>query len=193
MPFEFKADSDLPEVIHVSVRRFDDPRGWFAETFRQNEFLEAGMPNPFVQDNHSMSGPAGTIRGLHLQLAPHEQGKLVRCLKGRIFDVAVDLRRDSPRYGRYTSVVLSAEAGNQIYIPRGFAHGFCTLEDQCEVSYKTDAYYEAQHEAGIAFDDDTIGISWPFPAGQLTLSDRDAALPDLRNFERRMSQGVEQP
>ncbi len=179
MKFEFKPDALLPEVIHVRPRRFGDARGWFAETFRADAFAEAGIPGPFVQDNHSLSAEAGTIRGLHYQAAPHAQGKLVRCVKGRILDVAVDIRRQSPRFGMAMSVELSAERGEQLFIPRGFAHGFCTLQADTEVIYKTDAYYAPDHDRGIAHDDPQIGIDWPVPPSERTLSDKDRQLPRL--------------
>ena len=179
MPFDFKPDGVLPEVIHVQPKRFGDDRGWFAETFRADVFAEAGITAPFVQDNHSLSAEKGTIRGLHFQVAPSAQAKLVRCLKGRILDVAVDIRKGSPRFGKSIAVELSAESGAQLYIPRGFAHGFCTLEEGCEVAYKTDAYYAPAHERGIAHDDPDIAIDWPLEPARRTLSDKDKMLPRL--------------
>ncbi|RAN32897.1 dTDP-4-dehydrorhamnose 3,5-epimerase [Hyphomonas pacifica] len=179
MPFDFKPDGVLPEVIHVQPKRFGDTRGWFAETFRADVFAEAGITEPFVQDNHSLSAEKGTIRGLHFQIAPQAQAKLVRCLKGRILDVAVDIRKGSPRFGKAMSVELSASNGAQLYIPRGFAHAFCTLEKACEVAYKTDAYYAPSRERGIAHDDPDIGIDWPIEPAQRILSDKDKMLPRL--------------
>lgn len=179
MPFEFKPDALLREVIHVRAQRFGDARGWFAETFRADLFAAAGIPGPFVQDNHSRSADRGTIRGLHFQADPHAQGKLVRCVKGRILDVAVDIRKGSPRFGKAMGVELTAEGGEQLFIPRNFAHGFCTLEDDTEVVYKTDAYYAPDHDCGIAHDDPAIGIDWPFPPSARILSDKDQKLPRL--------------
>lgn len=182
MPFEFKQDDVLPQVIHVIPKKFEDPRGWFAETYRADVFGEAGIAGPFVQDNHSRSADAGTIRGLHFQAPPYAQGKLVRCVKGRILDVAVDVRRSSPNFGRAMSVELCADSGAQLFIPRGFAHGFCTLEDDTEVVYKTDAYYAPSHDYGIAHDDPAIAIDWPVPPHARILSDKDRALPSLADY-----------
>jgi dTDP-4-dehydrorhamnose 3,5-epimerase len=182
MPFEFKPDALLPEIIHVRPQRFGDARGWFAETFRADVFSRAGISGPFVQDNHSWSAEAGTIRGLHFQSAPHAQGKLVRCVKGRILDVAVDIRKNSPRFGKAMSAELTPEGGEQLFIPRGFAHGFCTLEDDTEVVYKTDAFYAPDHDHGIAHDDPAIGIEWPIQTSDRVLSDKDRGLPRLSEF-----------
>ena len=179
MPFDFKQDETLPEIIHVQTGRFGDSRGWFAETFRADAFAAAGIPGPFVQDNHSSSAVKGTIRGLHFQTPPYSQGKLVRCVRGRILDVAVDIRKGSPRFGLSATAELSAKEGNQMYIPAGFAHGFCTLEDDCEITYRTSAYYSPAHERGIAHDDPAIGIDWPFAPEARTLSDKDSRLPSL--------------
>lgn len=189
MPFEFKPDALLPEIIHVRAQRFGDARGWFAESFRSGVFAAAGIPGPFVQDNHSRSADRGTIRGLHFQSKPHAQGKLVRCVMGRILDVAVDIRKDSPRFGKAMSVELTAEGGEQLFIPRGFAHGFCTLEDDTEVVYKTDAYYAPDHDCGIAHDDPAIGIDWPIPPSARILSDKDQKLPRLAEIVELVAAG----
>lgn len=193
MSFEFKPDAILPEVIHVRPRRFGDSRGWFAETFRADAFAAAGIEGPFVQDNHSCSAPAGTIRGLHFQAEPNAQGKLVRCVRGRMLDVAVDIRPQSPGFGRVMQVELDAASGAMVFIPRGFAHGFCTLEDGVEVVYKTDAYYAPEQDRGIAHDDPAIGIDWPYPPETRTLSDKDRALPTLRELFPPVEAGVTRP
>ena len=187
MPFVFKPDEKLPEVIHVHPLRFGDARGWFSETYRADEFQAAGIEGAFIQDNHSRSASQGTLRGLHFQIAPHAQAKLVRCVRGRILDVAVDIRKGSPRFGQATSVELSAQDGAQLYIPVGFAHGFCTLDDDSEVAYKTDAYYAPDYERGIAHDDPAIGIDWPFPPDARILSDKDRELPLLAELAGRIN------
>lgn len=166
-------------VLHVTPRRFEDTRGWFSETFNAARAAEWGIDVPFCQDNHSLSAHAGTLRGLHFQTAPHAQSKLVRCLRGRIFDVAVDIRRASPTYHKWVGVELSAALGNQLFIPAGYAHAFLTLEDDCEVAYKVDAYYAPEADGGIAWNDPDIGITWPATGGTPLLSDKDAALPKL--------------
>jgi dTDP-4-dehydrorhamnose 3,5-epimerase len=166
----------------LTPRRFGDDRGWFSETYSRREAEKLGLPD-FVQDNHSLSRPAGTLRGLHLQAPPHAQAKLVRCLRGAILDIVVDIRRGSPTYGRWVSVELSAETGRQIYVPVGFAHGFVTLVPDTEVSYKTSDYYAPECEAGIRYDDPEIGVDWPTFPGGYTLSGKDEALPPLAAFD----------
>jgi dTDP-4-dehydrorhamnose 3,5-epimerase len=161
----------------INPRRFGDARGWFSETWNARAFAEQGIAAAWCQDNHSLSRPAGTLRGIHFQRPPHAQAKLIRCLRGRIFDVAVDLRPRSPTFGRWTSVELSAEAGNQLFVPAGFGHGFLTLEPDCEVAYKVDAYYAAEADAGIAWDDPDLAIPWPLHGAAPLLSDKDRALP----------------
>jgi dTDP-4-dehydrorhamnose 3,5-epimerase len=164
-------------VCTITPRRFDDDRGWFSETWNAQRYAGLGVAVNFCQDNHSLSRHAGTVRGLHFQHAPHAQAKLVRCQKGRVYDVAVDIRRQSPTYKQWVGVELSAELGNQIFIPAGFAHGFLTLEPDCEVSYKVDAFYAVESEGGFTWDDPELGIQWPL--GNLTpmQSAKDAALP----------------
>lgn len=168
--------------IIVIPKRFTDPRGWFSETWNADSFTRIGLPRDFCQDNQSLSKPKGTLRGLHYQAPPSAQSKLIRCLQGRIFDVAVDIRRSSPTFGRWIGVELSAANGRQLFVPAGYAHGFLTLEDNCMVAYKVDAYYSAQDDGGIAWDDPSIGIVWPLE-GDPILSAKDAALPRLSQLE----------
>jgi dTDP-4-dehydrorhamnose 3,5-epimerase len=166
-------------LFSFNTQRFADKRGWFTESWNKQRFEEMGIRTEFVQDNHSYSAVAGTIRGLHFQDSPYAQAKLVRCLKGRIFDVAVDLRRESPTYGAWAGIELSSEQGNQLFIPVGFAHGFLTLEPDCEIAYKVDAHYAPDCDAGIAWNDPEIGIEWPLAGLEPVLSEKDAALPTL--------------
>jgi len=169
----------IPDVVLVTPKRFADKRGWFAETYNAAQFEEAGIRSVFVQDNHSCSSRKFTVRGLHFQRPPHAQAKLVSVVRGAIFDVAVDLRRDSPSYGRHVSVLLTAENGEATFVPRGFAHGFCTLEDNTEVIYKVDAAYAPESEGGLLWNDPDLAIAWPAPAGEATVSEKDAQLPKL--------------
>ena len=163
----------------VTTPRFGDARGWFSEIYNARRFADAGITAEFVQDNHSLSRPRRTLRGIHFQRPPYAQAKLVRCLRGRIFDVAVDLRRGSPTFARSVGVELSATGGEQLFVPAGFGHAFLTLEDDCEVAYKVDAYYAPESDGGIAWNDDALGIEWPLVGGDPILSDKDAALPSL--------------
>jgi len=172
-------DTDLPEVKILVPQRFRDLRGFFCETWNERRLAEAGIGCRFVQDNQSVSAHPGTIRGLHLQRPPHAQAKLVRVGCGRIFDVAVDARPDSPNFGRWTAVELSAENGRQLFIPAGFAHGFCTLEADTEVLYKASAFYSAPHEAGVLWSDPDLAIPWPVDPGSAILSDNDRRHPPL--------------
>ena len=176
--------------MHMTVRiitpqRFEDSRGWFSETWHAARLAEAGIGAHFCQDNHSYSRAAGTLRGLHFQRAPHAQAKLVRCLKGRIYDVAVDIRRESPTFGKWVGAELAASLGTQLFIPRGYAHGFITLEDDCEVAYKVDAYYAPESDSGIAWDDPDLAIDWQIWGVTPLLSAKDSALPLLAdaNFD----------
>jgi dTDP-4-dehydrorhamnose 3,5-epimerase len=169
----------IPEVLLIKPRRHADSRGYFVETYNRKAFEEAGIEVEFVQDNQSLSLAAGTIRGLHFQSSPFEQNKLVRVVRGRIFDVAVDIRPSSPTFGKFVCAELSAENGYQILVPTGFAHGFCTLEPKTEVVYKVDKYYSATHDSGIRWNDPSIGIAWPFDENAAILSDRDRVLPFL--------------
>jgi dTDP-4-dehydrorhamnose 3,5-epimerase len=170
-------------VFLLKPRKFEDARGFFMETFRASALEEAGVITSFVQDNQSLSRAAGTIRGLHFQTPPAAQAKLVRVLRGSILDVAVDLRRASPTYGKWVGAALSAGNGHSLFVPRGFAHGFCTLEPDTEVAYKCDAYYAPASDAGLHFADPDIAIDWPVAAGQATLSEKDARLPSFAAFD----------
>jgi dTDP-4-dehydrorhamnose 3,5-epimerase len=169
-------------VVRIVPKRFADARGWFAETYQRDRFQAAGVDADFVQDNHSYSAPAFTLRGVHFQTPPHAQAKLVRCLRGRIWDVAVDLRAGSPTYGQWLSAELTAERGEQLYVPAGFGHGFLTLEPDCEVAYKTSAFYAPASDSGIAWDDPDLAIAWPLAGEAPQLSDKDARLPALKDF-----------
>lgn len=159
-------------------RRFADERGWFSESWNRAKLEAAGISIDFCQDNHSLSRPTGTLRGMHFQTPPFAQIKLVRCLRGRIFDAVVDVRRASPTFGQWAGLELSAENGKQLLIPAGFAHGFVTLEPDCEIAYKVDAPYSAECDGGFAWNDPAVGIEWPIGAAPL-LSDKDKALPPL--------------
>jgi dTDP-4-dehydrorhamnose 3,5-epimerase len=169
----------LAGPILVAARRFGDHRGFFLETYSARDFAALGIADAFVQDNHSLSAVPGTIRGLHCQVPPEAQAKLVRVLRGAILDVAVDIRRSSATFGRHVAVELSAENVHQLYVPVGFAHGFCTLTPDTEVAYKVTAPYAPEAERAIAWDDPAIGIAWPFAADQVRLSDKDRAAPRL--------------
>ncbi len=171
----------LPEVIEIVPPRFGDSRGWFSETWQRERFVEAGIAIDWMQDNQSFSATRGTVRGLHFQAAPHAQDKLVRVLSGAIFDVAVDLREGSPRFGQWVGVELSAAAGNQLLVPRGFAHGFATLCDDVAVLYKVSARYAPECERAIIWNDPAIGIDWPIVGAPL-LSDKDLAAPPLADI-----------
>lgn len=173
---------ELAELIELTPRRFGDERGFFSEVWNHARFAEAGIPTQFVQDNVSLSRTKGVLRGLHFQTPPAAQAKLVRVSRGSIFDVGVDIRRSSPTFGRWAGVVLSAERWNQLYVPEGFAHGFVTLEDDTEVTYKVSALYSPEHDRSIRFDDPAIGIEWPLD-GEPVLSDKDAAAPLLADVE----------
>lgn len=170
-------------VVHIIPQRFADARGWFTETWNEDRFQKLGVKAKFCQDNQSVSLKAGTIRGLHFQREPQAQAKLVRCLKGRIFDVAVDLRVDSPTFKAWVGVELSAERGNQLYVPGGFGHGFLTLEDDCQVAYKVDEYYTPEADGGIRWDDQELAINWPMIGTAPILSDKDAGLPYLADSD----------
>lgn len=165
----------------ICPKRIDDPRGWFSETWNAVAYANAGIANDFRQDNQSLSRKKGTLRGLHFQAPPFAQAKLVSCIRGRIFDVAVDIRRLSPTFGKWAGMELSADSGRQLFIPAGFAHGFVTLEDDCIVAYKVDAPYSQSHDRALAWNDPEIGIDWPME-GQPTLSDKDARAPGLSSL-----------
>jgi dTDP-4-dehydrorhamnose 3,5-epimerase len=169
----------LPNVKLIRSPRFSDQRGYFAETYTRRDFAVAGLANDFVQENQSESVAAGTIRGLHFQAPPFAQAKLVRVLRGKVLDVVVDLHRSSSTFGKHLAVELSAETGDQLFVPAGFAHGFCTLVDKTEVFYKVDCAYSAAHDRGIYWADPTLDIAWPISEDKAILSDKDKALPTL--------------
>ena len=170
---------DIPDVRVLSPKKFCDRRGFFSETYNKQAFAALGIDIDFVQDNHSYSADKGTVRGLHFQTPPFAQDKLVRVARGAVFDIAVDLRRSSPTYGRHVSAVLSAEAWNQILVPIGFAHGFMTLEPDTEVIYKVSNYYAPDHDKGLLWNDPTLGINWPIPDDEAVFSEKDRKLPRL--------------
>jgi dTDP-4-dehydrorhamnose 3,5-epimerase len=176
-------DLGLGGVLEIVPKRFGDARGFFSETYNAEALVARGIDLVFIQDNHSYSARAGVVRGLHYQLPPRAQDKLLRVVRGRLYDVAVDIRRDSPTFGKWVGLELSAKKGNQILIPKGFAHGFLTLEPDTEVIYKVTDTYSPEHDRSIRFDDAAIGIAWPHPAGDLQLSDKDAKAPLLAAAE----------
>jgi len=171
--------TSLPGVLIITPRVFKDPRGFIFESYNQETFRAHGIETVFVQDNHSKSA-RGTLRGLHFQLAPMAQDKLVRCVRGMIWDVAADIRIGSPTFGRWVGVELSADNFRQFFVPAGFAHGFCVLSEEAEVLYKTSAVYSQAHERGIAWDDAELAITWPVT--EPLLSDRDRAAPSLADY-----------
>jgi dTDP-4-dehydrorhamnose 3,5-epimerase len=170
---------DLDGPFEIIPRKIEDDRGYFCEIFKLNSFAKFAPDIEFVQDNQSLSVRVGTIRGLHFQTNPFAQGKLVRCLAGRIFDAAVDLRSDSQTFGQSISVVLSPDDNNQLWVPAGFGHGFCTLEPNSVISYRVTNYYSPEHDKGVAWDDPDIGIAWPEIADPKTLSGKDRRQPRL--------------
>lgn len=172
----------IPDVKVIKPLRFSDHRGFFSEVYNFERFARAGIDLTFVQDNHSLSVETGTIRGLHFQSHPFAQDKLVRVVRGRIIDVAVDIRRSSPTYGQHVALELSAENGLQLLIPVGFAHGFCTVEPNTEVLYKVTNYYSAAHDYGLAWDDPALGIEWPVAPQAAALSDKDRGHPRLADL-----------
>lgn len=177
-------DTAIPAVKIVTPKRFGDHRGFFSETWSRSAFAEAGLDLDFVQDNQSLSAPVGTLRGLHFQSPPFAQDKLVRVTRGRILDVAVDIRVSSPSFGKHVAVELSTENWKQLLVPIGFAHGFVTLEPDTEVLYKVTAPYAPENDHGLAFDDPALGIDWRLPLTGLTLSDKDRKHPRLAEMLR---------
>jgi len=173
---------DIPDVMILATKRYPDSRGYFTELYNAQALADSGIAEPFVQDNLSLSAKTGTIRGLHFQVPPYSQAKLVRVSKGRILDVAVDIRPASPTFGHHVAIEISADNGLQIYIPHGFAHGFCTLEPDTEVVYKVTSYYAPQAEGGILWSDSQLRIDWPVSAENAVVSDKDAVLPVLKEF-----------
>lgn len=177
-------ETAIPAVKIVTPKKFGDHRGFFSETWSRKAFSEAGLDLDFVQDNQSLSAPVGTLRGLHFQSPPFAQDKLVRVTKGRILDVAVDLRASSSTFGQHVALELSAENWRQLLVPVGFAHGFVTLEPDTEVLYKVTAPYGLANDHGLAFDDPALGIDWRLPHDQLVLSDKDRKHPRLADLPR---------
>ena len=167
----------------LKPKRFEDPRGWFSETYNRNKMSDLGINVQFVQDNHSLSRPVGVLRGLHFQAPPHGQVKLVRCVRGRIWDVAVDVRAGSPTYGRWVGAELTADNGFQLYVPVGFAHGFVTLEPDTEVEYKVSAFYDRDSEGGLIWNDPALALPWPLQSDGPVVSDKDGLLPKLAELK----------
>jgi dTDP-4-dehydrorhamnose 3,5-epimerase len=172
----------IPDVKLVTPVRFNDPRGFFSETWQQTRFAEAGIPGPFIQDNHAVSNGVGVLRGLHCQIGANAQGKLVRCVRGAIFDVAIDVRHGSSTYGQWVGAEISAENWTQIWVPVGFLHAYCTLTAETEVIYKVTGPWDRSAERGVIWNDPDIGIDWPVSPDQVILSDKDRILPRLRDL-----------
>lgn len=177
-------ETAIAGVRLVRPRLFADERGWFAEVFSSSAFDQVDLPHGFIQDNQSCSARAGTLRGLHFQLPPHAQTKLVRVIRGAVFDVVVDVRPDSATFGRHVAVELSADNRLQLLVPRGFAHGLLTLLPDTEVVYKVDSAYSPMHERGIHFADPALALPWPEPPGVVVVSAKDRALPLLKELDR---------
>jgi len=176
-------DLALSGLLLLKPRRFADTRGYFTETYNQHTLAEIGIHSRFVQDNQSYSASQGTIRGLHFQLPPAAQAKLVRAIQGSVYDVAVDLRAGSPTYGQWAGVTLTAAEGEQLFVPRGFAHGFCTLEPDTVLAYKVDDFYAPTSDSGLIWNDPTLAIDWPVGPGEAVLSDKDLKLGRLSDFQ----------
>ncbi len=172
----------LPDILRITLNRFTDPRGYFIETYNAHDLAMIGIMETFVQDNYSRSYNAGTIRGLHFQSPPMAQAKLVRVIRGRIMDVAVDIRRGSPTYGQHVEIPLSSDIDEVLYIPPGFAHGFCTIEPDTEVQYKVSAAYSPPHDGGILWNDPSLNIDWPNVPQNAIVSEKDSKLPLLQKF-----------
>lgn len=173
----------IPDVLEIIPEKFGDDRGFFSETYNAQKFLAAGIDLVFVQDNHSFSAAKGILRGLHYQLPPHAQDKLVRVVKGAVFDVAVDIRPSSPTFAKWVGLEISAAKWNQILVPKGFAHGFVTLEADTEVVYKVTDLYAPECDRNFRFDDMDIGIDWPVDISSVQLSNKDAAAPRFRDAD----------
>lgn len=176
------SEANIPAVRAIKTSYFDDERGYFSEVFSKRAFAEAGIACDFVQDNHSFSARRGTVRGLHFQSPPAAQHKLIRVIRGSVLDVAVDLRRSSSTFGKAVAIELSADNRLQLYIPIGFAHGFCTLEDRTEVIYKVSAFYAPESDYGLAWDDPALSIDWPVRCEAATLSKKDRQHPRLADL-----------
>ena len=173
----------LPGVVLVTPKRFGDERGFFSEVYNKDAYSNAGIAVEFAQDNHSLSRDVGVVRGLHFQSPPHAQDKLVRVGAGRVLDVAVDIRKGSPTFGEWIAVELSAEVGNQLFIPKGFLHGFATLAPNFELLYKCSDFYAPDCDGAVRFDDPDLGIDWGIDTSSVTLSGKDAAAPLFKDFD----------
>ena len=169
----------IPEVLLLTPPRFQDSRGFFSETWKQGAYAEAGIAGPFIQDNHAASTSKFVVRGLHCQIGPNAQGKLVRVIRGAIWDVAVDVRPGSPTYGQHAGAELSAENWRQLWCPPGFLHGYCTLTEETEVIYKVTAPYDRAAERGVIWNDPALAVPWPIDPAAAVLSDKDLLLPQL--------------
>lgn len=176
-------ETQIPAVKRVVPKRHGDARGWFCESFRVDQLAEGGITDVFLQDNQSFSAEKGTVRGLHFQTAPAAQAKLVRVLAGAILDVAVDIRQGSPTFGRHVAVRLDAESGEQLFVPVGFAHGFCTLEPNTMIAYKVTDYYSRENDRGILWNDPMLAIEWPVSEAEAVLSDKDRSAPRLSEID----------
>ncbi|HMD65322.1 MAG TPA: dTDP-4-dehydrorhamnose 3,5-epimerase [Stellaceae bacterium] len=175
-------DTTIEEIKLITPVRYRDSRGFFSEVFKEEALRRHGIDVHFVQENHSLSASKGVVRGLHFQIPPFAQAKLLRVTAGSIFDVAVDIRWDSPSFGDHVAVVLSACEWNQVFIPEGFAHGYCALEPNTEVIYKVNRYYSADHDRGLLWNDPSLGIAWPLEVGKAILSDKDRKHPVLADL-----------
>ena len=184
-------DLGLDGLKEITPKKLGDDRGFFSETFNSRDFAAAGLAVEFCQDNHSLSRAPGVLRGLHYQLPPHAQDKLVRVIRGAVFDVAVDIRKGSPTFGKWVGLEVSAEKWNQIFVPKGFAHGFVTLTPDTEVIYKVTDFYSPDHDRVIRFDDPQIGVQWPVAAGAFSLSAKDAKAPLLAEVDTGFVYGKE--
>lgn len=176
---------EIPDVKLITPKIFRDDRGFFSETYNRKDLAAGGVDADFVQDNHSLSSAKGVVRGLHFQIPPHAQAKLVRVVRGAIFDVAVDIRKSSRTYGRHVTAMLSADNWMELWVPRGFAHGFCTLEPDTEVIYKVTDYYAPACDRGLRWNDPALEIAWPVPADEAILSQKDMQHPffaDLQSY-----------
>lgn len=174
-------NTKLQDVKIIETPIFGDNRGFFTESYNKEKFFDIGITNDFIQDNHSLSVEVGTLRGMHYQLSPKAQTKLVRCTTGVIYDVLVDMRKGSPTYGQWEGYILSEYNHRQLLVPKGFAHGFCTLTPDVNIQYKVDELYSPEHDRGIAYDDPSIGIEWPMDA--TVLSEKDKKHPNLNDAE----------
>jgi dTDP-4-dehydrorhamnose 3,5-epimerase len=180
----------IADVYLIEPKRFEDARGYFSETYRRDILADAGINLDFVQDNESLSVASGTIRGLHYQAPPFAQAKLVRVLAGEVLDVAVDIRTGSPTYGKFVTATLSAESGEQLFIPEGFAHGFCCLSDNTVLAYKVSAFYSKDHDFGVLWNDPDLAIPWPVAEADAVLSDKDAEMPRLTDISSPFEYGA---